>query len=186
MNPTQELKDEHQAILLMLEILGKVSDRLEKGETVDVSHLEKAVGFIKIFADKCHHGKEEDLLFPAMEKAGIPRTGGPLGVMLHEHAAGRAFVKAMSDAIRGIRRGDRADARLFAESARGYAVLLSQHIYKEDHILYPMADVRLSPAQQSELSVCFAEVEEKVISPGKHDEFRRLLKELEVIYLSRP
>jgi hemerythrin-like domain-containing protein len=184
MKPTQELSHEHQAILLMIRILEKMSDRLESGEKVDPVHLEKAVDFIKIFADKCHHGKEEDLLFPAMEKTGIPRTGGPIGVMLHEHVEGRSYVKALADALPGLRTGDRAAARRFAENARNYGALLSQHIDKEDHILYPMADARLTPAEQKELEACFADVEEKIVGHGKHEEYHRLLEELEAAYLS--
>jgi hemerythrin-like domain-containing protein len=184
MKPTEELSTEHQAILLMIRVLDKMSDRLESGGEVDTSHLEKAVEFIKVFADKCHHGKEEDLLFPAMEKAGIPRSGGPLGVMLHEHVLGRGYVKAMAEAVAGINKGDRGAGARFAENARNYSALLSQHIFKEDNILYPMADGRLSAAQQDELTVCFADVEEKVVGHGKHEEFHRLLKDLEAAYLS--
>jgi hemerythrin-like domain-containing protein len=184
MKPTQELSHEHQAILLGIRILEKMSDRLLAGQAVDPSHLEKAVDFIKVFADKCHHGKEEDLLFPAMEKAGIPRTGGPIGVMLNEHAAGRNYVKAMAESIPGIKKGDKAAARTFAENARNYGALLAVHIGKEDNILYPMADARLTPAQQKELASCFAEVEENIIGHDKHEEYHRLLKELETVYLA--
>jgi hemerythrin-like domain-containing protein len=183
MKPTQELSAEHQAILLMIRILEKMSDRLEEGGTIDLGHLEKAVDFIKVFADKCHHGKEEDLLFPAMERAGIPRTGGPLGVMLHEHVEGRGYVKAMTDALAGVRKGDLKARAEFARNARSYGALLSQHIFKEDNILYPMADGRLSAAQQDELETCFAEVEEKVIGHGRHEAYHRLLEELEAEYL---
>lgn len=184
MKPTTELSHEHQAILLLIRVLETMSGRLEAGEPVDPGHLEKAVDFIKVFADKCHHGKEEDLLFPAMEKAGIPRSGGPLGVMLSEHVAGRSYVKAMTESLPGIQKGDQAAARAFAENARKYGALLTQHIHKEDHVLYPMADARLSPSQQKELEACFADVEEKVIGHGKHEEYHRLLKELEAAYLA--
>jgi len=184
MKPTEELSHEHQAILLAIRILEKMSERLETGAKLDPAHLEKAVDFIKVFADKCHHGKEEDLLFPAMEKAGIPRTGGPVGVMLHEHAEGRNYVKGMAEAIPGIKKGDKAAARRFAENARNYGALLSQHIFKEDHILYAMADARLTPAQQKELEACFADVEEKIVGHGKHEEYHRILEELEAAYLS--
>ncbi|HYA48986.1 MAG TPA: hemerythrin domain-containing protein [Burkholderiales bacterium] len=184
MKPTAELSQEHQAILRMIWILERMSQKLESGEKVDVGHLEKAVDFIKGFADTCHHAKEEDLLFPAMEKAGIPRTGGPLGVMLNEHVAGRGFVKGMTDAIAGLKKGDKAAGRDFAENAAKYGALLSQHIFKEDRILYPMADARLTPDQQKELEACFADVEEKVVGHGKHEEYHRLLKELESVYLT--
>ncbi|MEM3061405.1 MAG: hemerythrin domain-containing protein, partial [Candidatus Bathyarchaeia archaeon] len=76
----------------------KVCEKLDSGERVEPGHLEQVLEFIKFFADKCHHGKEEDLLFPAMEEAGIPKGGGPIGMMLTEHAMGRGYVKAMSKA----------------------------------------------------------------------------------------
>ena len=73
----------------MLKILDKVCARLESKEKVDPEHLEPIVEFFRVFADKCHHGKEEDLLFPEMEKAGVPKEMGPIGVMLAEHQQGR-------------------------------------------------------------------------------------------------
>jgi len=111
MTPTQELKNEHRDILLMLDILKTISDRLDAGQAIDAAHLEKAVEFIQGFADKCHHAKEEVHLFKAMEEAGIPRQGGPIGVMLEEHENGRNHVRAMADSIPGIRAGDEAARR---------------------------------------------------------------------------
>jgi DUF438 domain-containing protein len=101
MKPTEELKKEHEAIKLMVRIMGSVSDRLESGKKVDPKHLDSILEFIKVFADKCHHAKEEDLLFPVMEKAGIPKEGGPVGMMLLEHDEGRQYVKAMGEGIKG-------------------------------------------------------------------------------------
>ena len=62
------------------------------------------------------------------------------------------------------------------------ASLLTQHIFKEDHILYPMADARLSPDQQASLEACFADVEQNIVGEGKHEEFHRLLERLEKAY----
>lgn len=89
MFPTEQLKDEHSGIKSMLDILAKVCDRLESGERVDQRHLDKILEFLNVFVDKSHHAKEEDILFPAMERAGIPREGGPIGVMFAEHRLGR-------------------------------------------------------------------------------------------------
>ena len=184
MKPTEELSHEHQAILEMIEVLGQMADRLEAGRAVDAIDLEQAVEFIRIFADKCHHAKEEGHLFPEMEKAGIPRERGPIGVMLAEHEEGRKHVTAMSGALAGIRKGDRKAAQTFADAARGYGELLSQHILKDDRVLYPMADARLSPGQQESLEACFADIETNIIGEGKHEEFRRLLERLEKAYLA--
>ena len=183
MRPTAQLSHEHQAILRAIRILERVAERLETARAVAPGHLAKAIDFIRVFADKCHHGKEEGLLFPAMEKAGIPRQGGPIGVMLQEHATGRGYVTAMADAVARIAKGDKAAAGPFVENARNYGALLTAHIHKEDHILFPMADARLTPAQQEELEAGFAEVEKRVLGHGKHEGYIRLLEELESAYL---
>jgi hemerythrin-like domain-containing protein len=182
MKPTEELSREHQAILRMLRILSRMADALEAGAAVAPGDLEDSVEFIRVFADKCHHAKEEGHLFAEMAKAGIPRDRGPIGVMLAEHEEGRRHVAEMARAIPGIRKGDRRAAAAFASGARGYGELLSQHIFKEDHILYPMADARLSPDQQNSLETCFAEIEKNMAGEGKHEEFHRLLERLEKIY----
>lgn len=185
MRATDQLKEEHKAIKLMLEVLEKVCDKLEKNERVNVDDLEKIVDFIRTFADRCHHGKEEDLLFPAFEEAGIPREGGPIGVMLTEHEMGRNYVKGMNIALEGCRAGDAKAYSDFIKNARGYISLLSDHIYKEDNILYPMGDMRISDEKQKELIGKFEEVEKERIGPGKHEEYHRLLHRLSEVYLGK-
>jgi hemerythrin-like domain-containing protein len=182
MKPTEELSKEHEAILSMIGILARIADRLQTGAPVDADDLDGAVGFLRVFADKCHHAKEEGLLFPAMEIAGIPRERGPIGVMLAEHLEGRRQVEAMAKAVPGIRRGDEHAAAAFAAAARSYGDILAQHIAKEDRVLYPMADARLTGAQQAELEKGFAEVEKAIVGGGRHEEYERLLKRLEKSY----
>lgn len=182
MKPTAELSHEHRDILRMIKTLGRIADRLAAGAAVDPNDLDHSVEYIRGFADECHHAKEEGYLFPEMEKAGIPREGGPIGVMLAEHVRGREFAAAMAAAIPGIRGGDRSAAGAFVAQARGYGELLTQHIYKEDHILYPMADARLTPGQQASLQAAFADVERNIMGAGRHEEFRRLLERLEEAY----
>ena len=183
MKPTEQLKEEHEAIKLMLRISEKVCEKLESGEEVDPEHLEQIVEFIKVFADKCHHGKEEDLLFTAMEEAGIPKKGGPIGVMLTEHDMGRGYVKGMSEAVAKYKAGDRKVSSAIVGNARNYIALLTQHIDKEDNILYPMADMHLSEERQKELLEEFERVEREKIGVGKHEEFHELLNHLRKVYL---
>lgn len=182
MKPTEELMTEHRAIERMLRILERVAERLEAGTPTDPADLEAIVEFIRIFADRCHHGKEEDLLFRAMEAAGVPRQGGPIGVMLAEHTLGREYVRGMADAIAPYAAGEAGAAARFAENARGYIALLSQHIVKEDQILYPLADRVLSEETQTEISGGFARVEEERVGPGRHEAFHALLDRLEAAY----
>lgn len=116
MKPTDELKDEHKVILRMLKILEKAAQNLEEGKEVKPEGFKKAVDFIRNFADRCHHGKEEDTLFPMMEKYGIPREGGPLGVMLYEHTLGRNYVKGMAEALEKYEKGDRSSIKKLVEN----------------------------------------------------------------------
>lgn len=183
MKPTEELTIEHKAIQRMLRILEEMAGRLEAGQAVDAGDLEESVDFIRGFADRCHHGKEEDLLFGAMEEAGIPRQGGPIGVMLHEHTLGRDYVKGMAEAIAEYRAGSTAAAARIAQNARAFADLLAQHIDKEDNILYPMADRVLSAQRQAELLEGFEQVERERVGPGKHEAYHALLDRLEATYL---
>jgi len=182
MKPTEELKNEHEAIKIALGILSEISRRLEAGEKVKVDHLEGLLEFIRVFADRCHHGKEEGLLFPAMEKAGIPRDKGPIGVMLAEHEEGRAYVRGMAQAVEEYKKGGKTAGPDFAVNARNYAALLSSHIDKEDRILYPMGDSRFPPAIQDALGRGFEKIEEDVVGPGKHEEFRRFLHRMKNEY----
>ncbi len=53
--------------------------------------------FLRGFADGCHHGKEEDILFQRLIERGFPREAGPLAVMYHEHEVGRSHVRALME-----------------------------------------------------------------------------------------
>jgi len=118
----------------MLDVLEEICNRLEYGEKIDYKHLEQALDFIRTFADKCHHGKEENLLFPAMEEAGVPREGGPIGVMLEEYEMGRKYVVKIVQGVLKYKEGDQEAIREIVENARGYILLLRNHIDKEDNV----------------------------------------------------
>lgn len=184
MTATDQLKEEHQGILLMLEILEKVSGKMEAGGKVEPEHPERIVEFFRVFADKCHHGKEEDLLFPEMEKSGVPREGGPIGVMLLEHDQGRGYVRGMAEAAPRYRKGEAAAEVDFTRNARGYIALLRQHIEKENQVLFPMGDRVLPGKKQEELLEAFERLERERIGEGTHEGFHKLLHELKDIYLA--
>jgi len=176
---TENLKEEHQVILRMIKVLNVASNRLGKGEDVSIEVFKKAVGFIQTFADRCHHGKEQDTLFPALGERGIPTQGGPIAVMLMEHEQGRQFVRGLADAVAQYEGGNKAAKSLIVENARGYAALLDQHIYKEDNILYPMGGRVLSQSDNKELLEKFEKIEREIIGEGKHEYYLHMIAELE-------
>lgn len=184
MRPTEILREEHEHIKELLKVLENVSSRMESGEKIDEKDLEEILKFIRIFADRCHHGKEEDVLFPAMEKAGIPREIGPIAVMLAEHEDGRRFVSNMAEAVEGYRRGEESSQSRFVENARNYVVLLAQHIDKENNILYPMAEAHIPEREKDYLIEEFERIERERIGRGMHHELLETLEMLKRKYLS--
>ena len=163
-----DLKHEHEAILAGLKILDSMIDL---GEQVPVDDLNGFIGFLKEFADKCHHGKEEDILFPVLTKAGLPVDGGPVGVMLSEHVQGREYIQAMENAV-----ADSPDYEAFAKAGGQYAELLRQHIQKENNVLFVMAEKILSTEQLDEIFEAFEKHEEQIIGHGRHDELHKMLE----------
>ena len=134
------LRDEHQRILGVADALETMLNETAGGGASDPDALSDCVTFFRLFADACHHAKEEDLLFPELESAGLPHDDGPIAVMLDEHRRGRLFVKAMADAHPGVRAGDAGARATFERNARAYIDLIRNHITKEDNVLFMMAD----------------------------------------------
>jgi hemerythrin-like domain-containing protein len=136
---TARLREEHQVILGVAEAMQHLVEATARGQW-DFDAFADCVTFIRLFADACHHGKEEDLLFPELEKGGMPRHQGPIAVMLHEHQQGRAFARRMADALDAARNGDEQARATLRNAASGYVDLIRGHIMKEDNVLFQMAD----------------------------------------------
>lgn len=175
--PTQVLKHEHTLILQALDALEKRIVLIERGGAPDPAYFQKAVEFLRTFADGCHHGKEENLLFKTMVNRGFPLHGGPIAVMLSEHDVGRGFIRGIAEGTAKIG-SDPAATRQIVENARGYIQLLRAHIDKENNILFPMADNVLSPEDQTELGEAFERFENEETGAGVHEAALKLLEEL--------
>lgn len=174
--PTQILSDEHRIIERVLDAVQRLTLAPARQ---NVARWQKALDFIRHFADQCHHCKEEQVLFPALEAHGIPTEGGPVGMMLLEHEEGRSLVRAMLDALARIEAGDdSAEAGLF-DSAGLYLRLLREHIQKEDEVLFRMADEVIPADEQKRLLQEFENHEVKEMGAGAHEKFLKIAAELE-------
>lgn len=181
MKATEQLKDEHEGIKLMLNIMEAISNNLEKGEELNVNHQERVLEFIKGFADKCHHGKEEEILFPALIKQGMSKEEGPIAVMLYEHQLGRSHIKDLSMAFEEYKKGNKQAINAIISSSRTYIELLRNHIEKENNVLFVMADRILNETEQSKIYDAYEKLEVEKLGKGKHEEFHKLLIELKSI-----
>jgi hemerythrin-like domain-containing protein len=175
-SPTGVLVHEHDLILQALDAIERRLNRLEAGGG-DRAYFEKAVEFLRTFADKCHHGKEEDLLFKAMVNKSFPLQGGPIAVMLSEHETGRAFIRGMAAGAARMET-DPEGARQVIDNGRAYIQLLRGHIAKENQILFPMAERVLSPEDQEQLALAFDRFEAEETGAGVHEASVALLREL--------
>ncbi len=177
MTPTSELMEEHRVIERMLKLVSKAADKLENGEKVDRELWVGVSDFLKNFADRCHHAKEEKLLFVKMMARGVSGEVGPIAVMLREHEDGRAHVRRIAALSEGAL--DKNDSAELIKHSRGYVELLTQHIQKEDHILYPMANQVLTVDDQEELQEGFEKVENEIMGPGTHERYHHMIEEWE-------
>jgi hemerythrin-like domain-containing protein len=107
------------------------------------------------------------VFFPVLKQRGTPEQGGPIGVMLHEHGLGR-------DCVGRVREASQAqpfDARTFADAARQHLPLLRQHIFKENNVLFRMAEQVMSAADDADVTSKFSQVEQDRGQTGWHEGF---------------
>jgi hemerythrin-like domain-containing protein len=159
MHPTEVLSQEHRSIEKMLYAMEEQIRAARTGQPFPRRFFDEALDFFRNFADGCHHAKEERLLFPKLTERGMPAQGGPIGVMLAEHDQGRAYLKAVRENLDAAGKGSAEACRLVFDNATGYIEMLRQHIYKEDNILFRMAQMVLQPDDVAELTRQFAAVE---------------------------
>lgn len=178
MEATDILSQEHRVIEQVLDCLEAHVRQSEEAGKVDAPTTERILDFLRNFADGCHHAKEENHLFPWMERHGFSRQYGPTGVMFREHTLGRHYLQQLSKALPGASRGLPGDVQAFAEAARSYLQLLREHIHKEDHCLFTMAAQVATPADDRELLDAYARTETADIGEGVHEKYLVLADKL--------
>jgi hemerythrin-like domain-containing protein len=175
-SPTEELKQEHVLVLLVVEAMEREVAYIEAEDKVHAERVAQMVDFTRNFTDGCHHAKEERLLFPILEERS--RTGaGQVSILLSEHMAGREAVRAIADNLPDVDDSEAA-RKVVAENLGLYAFLLRLHINKEDTVLFPLADEVLSDQEAELLADEFARVETEETGADVHDHYHRLAHEL--------
>ncbi|MDO8498486.1 MAG: hemerythrin domain-containing protein [bacterium] len=185
MKATKQLKEEHQAVLLLLSILRKIREKIGRKEEIPSQHLEEILEFFKVFVDKCHHKKEEGILFPMITGAEIPEEKGLIGDLLRDHAILHEYVKVIDESFTGFKAGDQRNVERLMEAAKSYITLLTEHISKEDDILFELADQYLLREADERMMEQFEYIEINQLGSGKHKQFERMLERLEKIYLKK-
>jgi hemerythrin-like domain-containing protein len=174
---TKVMVDEHRLILRMIALVEKNTERMLQGRFRNWQFFLDAVDFIRNYADRFHHAKEEDVLFVALVNNGMPEKNSPIEAMRMEHDQGRALVRNLESAAQKALLGEVGQIPVIAENARGYAELLRGHIDREDKILYPLAERVLPEAVRPAMLERYAQSEAS--TSGVAERYRRMVQEYE-------
>lgn len=159
--------EEHELIVRVLASLREMAGQLRDGTAGSRRDAADFARFFREFADRCHHGKEEDQLFREMVASGFPQESGPIAVMLSEHDAGRREVGALRRIGDGNGPLTDADRDELIASAEAFVPLLNLHIHKENNILYPMARTAIPGRKLAELNESCARFDQEVMGPDE-------------------
>jgi hemerythrin-like domain-containing protein len=180
------LMNEHRLIEQVLGSLETFASKVEKGFAPERPVLADYGTFLRGFADSCHHGKEEDILFQRMVERGFPRETGPVAVMLYEHEVGRGHVSALRQVGDGTGSLTAVETRVVLENAGAFIPLLRAHILKEDRILYPMAVRLLTGPEMDAMEADFAAFEARMRADGSYDHLHGLADRLTAAFRPDP
>ncbi len=138
---TESLRRDHVLIEKVLKAMWATIPLLQSGKTIPEPVISQVIDFTKNFTDVCHHGKEENSLFPELEKKGMPKESGPIAVMLMEHTLTRKLAARMEESSKiYISTGD---SKQLVTDMQEYINHVVQHIWKENNRLFEMAEMAL-------------------------------------------
>ena len=182
-----QLRRDHDVILKILAVMDTLRSMLVTIKSGDRSYdhdkddgivaiIKDTIDFVKNFTDRCHHGKEEGVLFPALNSAGMPKDGGPIAVMLMEHKQGREIIESMESALEDYERDGSLDYNHIIKSIEEYILLMYNHIMKENNILFNIADTILYD-KSKDINDAYIRIEDEIIK-GRDEYYKSLAESL--------
>ncbi|MCX7748787.1 MAG: hemerythrin domain-containing protein [Clostridia bacterium] len=180
MNAIQLMIDEHKVIKRVLTVTRKLCIGILNGSPVHFDAFRDIIDFVRNYADKHHHGKEEDVLFKKMsEELGEKMANVTIFGMLAEHELGRLFILNLENALEKVKNGDQ-DAKVdIIANAIAYSDLLHRHIDKEDHAIYMYAQNKLSKESLERIDEKCRELENEAYNKKIQEKYLRLANKLE-------
>lgn len=167
---------EHRLIERMLKIASKTLAGIKLTRSVDPVLIDTVVDFIRTYADRTHHGKEEDILFRDLEKK--PLSDNDRRVMnelVEEHKFGRSATKALVEANTRYRAGDKHALSVIAEKLYTLVEFYPVHIEKEDKVFFPAARAYMTESEDQAMLAEFYEFDRNMI----HEKYTKVVEGLE-------
>lgn len=150
-NATEVLEREHRTIEKVLAVMARLQEQLDLNHDVDAEILRDLLQFMRIFCDQYHQAREESYLFPLLEDRGIPGTGCPIATLKGEHEKILRLVNELSESTAAYLSDRHSGRSPLKEAFHNLVSFFPGHIWKEDYLLFPMAEKVLSPSDQEML-----------------------------------
>jgi len=166
---------EHRLIERMLLLITDAIKQIQSMGKVDPLFVDAAVDFIRMYADRTHHGKEEEIFFRELDKRAL--SAGDRRVMnelIEEHVFGRQTTKALVEANARYRNGDQAALADVADRLQTLVEFYPKHIEKEDKVFFPAVRVYFTDTEEQVMLAEFWEFDRKMI----HEKYKLLVEEL--------
>lgn len=174
---------EHDNIRRILKIIRKISYKVMTNENYDIEDFSRIIDFVRSYADKHHHGKEEDILFVTMDKEldKLSKAGAIKGMYI-EHDLGRLYMANLEKAIDKFKIGDDTARLDIIANGISYSDLLDRHIEKENTALYKFAERMLSESSKKQVDDDCKKIEDEALKSGVQEKYIGLIEELENKY----
>ena len=167
---------EHRLIERMIAVVNRALARAERTRELDPLFVDTVVDFVRIYADRTHHGKEEDILFKALETRTMSdEDRAPMNKLIEDHRFGRQTTKALVEANQRYRSGDASALADIVSNLRILTDFYPRHIEAEDLVFFPASRTYFSDEEDQALLAAFWEFDRKMI----HEKYRSVIEALD-------
>ena len=167
---------EHRLIERMIALIKKKLKQIETTNQVDPWFIDTVVDFIRIYADRTHHGKEEDLLFRDLAKKRMSdQDQSIMNELIEEHVLGRKTTKELVEANAQYRDGKESSLSVIVAKLGKLADFYPKHIEKEDKVFFPAYMKYLSEQEDQLMLEEFWEFDREMI----HEKYKSVIQALE-------
>jgi len=167
---------EHRLIMRMISLMEKEVDKIDKNCIVNKLFIDMAVDFIRSYADRTHHGKEEDILFKRLAKKDLTKVdAGIMDELIREHAYGRIATSELVNSAGAYQNGDKDALNGIKLNLQKFVDFYPKHIEKEEKVFFPLSMGYLSEVEQQTMLDEFWEFDRRLI----HEKYKSVVEYFE-------
>jgi hemerythrin-like domain-containing protein len=166
MRPEDNLREDHGQIMKLFVAWQHKLEKLDHKDKALLEDFEKCIDWVEVFIDRCHHGKEDEILFPAMASSEDPKVTSLIEDLHSEHQTGRALLESIKLAFKTLSQPDGLPDGL-TQLSRDYIDLFRKHIRRENAQLLPLIEKCIPIDVQQQIVAEFGRYEQSTIGPQK-------------------